>query len=87
MLKIVLLATTLAVATPALADDRAPNAAETVALKKRMASLGYVSWEEVELDDDGPYWEIDDARKADGKRFDVRLAPRTLALIRAVADD
>lgn len=73
-------------ATPALAVDRQPNAAETVALKQRMAALGYVSWEEVELDDDGPYWDIDDARKAGGTKFDVRLAPGSLKVLRATPD-
>lgn len=87
MLRTLSIATVLAVtAAPALAVDRTPNAAETVALKQRMAGLGYVSWEEVELDDDGPYWDIDDARKADGTKFDVRLAPGSLKLLRATPD-
>ena len=74
-------------AVPALAADRAPNATERAAIEKALRGLGYTSWEEVELDDDGPYWEIDDARKGTGPRFDVRLAPKTLKLIRARADD
>jgi hypothetical protein len=74
-------------AGPALAADRAPDATERTAIEKSLRSLGYTSWEEIELDDDGPYWEIDDARKGNGPRFDVRLAPKTLKLIRARADD
>lgn len=87
MLRSLCVCAALAVAMPAFAADRAPDAKETAALKQRMAALGYVSWEEIELDSDGPYWDIDDARKADGKRYDVRLAPGTLKVLRATIDD
>ncbi len=76
----------LFLSTPALAD-RAPNAEEAEKLAARLNSLGYVSWEEIELDDDGPYWEIDDARKQDGSRWDIKLSPDTLEIIELDRED
>tara|TARA_R110002094_G_scaffold183029_1_gene160571 strand:- start:206 stop:478 length:273 start_codon:yes stop_codon:yes gene_type:complete len=63
----------LSFSTPAFAD-RDPTADELAKLTQRLNDLGYQSWEEIELDDDGPYWEIDDARKADGSRWDLKLS-------------
>lgn len=74
------------IATPALAD-REPNQAERQQIERVLKNAGYVSWEEVELDDDGPRWEVDDARRADGTRWDIRLAPTTYAIISADRDD
>lgn len=73
-------------ATPALAD-RPPNAEELQKITAALKAAGYVSWEEIELDDDGPYWDIDDARKADGSKWDVKLRPTTLGILKAERDD
>jgi hypothetical protein len=90
---------TLAVATliavtvsvPALAKDRPPTRAERIAIERTLHSLGYTSWDDVKLDDDRPYhkpkWEIDDARKGNGPRYDVDLEPRTLRVIQEKRDD
>ena len=43
--------------------------------------------EEVELDDDGPYWEVDDARMADGKRYDLKLRPGTYEIVKRELED
>ena len=82
------LAATIAagLAAPALAD-RAPTAAERTALEKTLRAAGFTSWEEVELDDDGPYWEVDDARMADGKRYDLKLKPGTLEIVKRDLED
>ncbi|MCA1197591.1 PepSY domain-containing protein [Sphingomonas sp. R647] len=74
------------VATPALAD-RAPTATEAAAIEKAVRAAGFVSWEEVELDDDGPYWEVDDARMADGKRYDLKLRPGTYEIVERELED
>lgn len=40
--------------------------------------MGFVSWDEIEWDDG--YWEVDDARRADGSQYDLKLHPKTLAV-------
>lgn len=76
----------LVAATPALAD-RAPTATEAAAIEKAVRAAGFVSWEEVELDDDGPYWEVDDARMPDGKKYDLKLRPGTYEIVKRELDD
>lgn len=76
-----------AMAFPALARDRAPTSDEIVALDKAMKAAGYVSWEEIELDDDGPYWDVDDARTKDGARFDLKIRPGTLEILSRDPED
>jgi len=81
----------MTVSVPALARDRAPTANERAAIEKKLRSLGYTSWDDIKLDDDRPYhqpkWEIDDARKGNGQRFDIELEPRTLKLLQTERDD
>jgi|GEM_PF-976551 hypothetical protein len=70
-------------ARAAAIPDRAPTAAERRLIEARLSELGYVSWREIELEENGTVWEIDDARTADGRRFEVLLRPDTLELIEA----
>ncbi|HWL46257.1 MAG TPA: PepSY domain-containing protein [Sphingomonadaceae bacterium] len=79
------LASAALLASPALAD-RAPTAAETAAIAPVLKAAGFVSWEEIELDDDGPLWEIDDARTANGQKYDVKIDPKTMKIIRKTLD-
>lgn len=76
----------LLAASPALAD-RPATPEETQKIAAALKAAGYVSWEEIELDDDGPFWEIDDARKADGTRWDLKLRPTTLGVHKAERED
>jgi len=76
------------IAAPALAD-RPPTDAERAEIERVLRAAGYVSWEEIELDDDGPLWEVDDARtanRAEGK-FDIKIDPRTMRIVRRQHDD
>lgn len=73
-------------AAPAAAD-RPPSPQERAAIEEVLKANGFVSWEEIELDDDGPRWEIDDARRADGVRYDVRIDPRSMKVVRVERDD
>jgi hypothetical protein len=59
--------------------DRAPTADELPQIENALRSLGFTAWDDIELDDDA--WEIDDARGADGKEFDLRLRPDTFEVI------
>lgn len=68
------------VATPAFADQ-APNPQERAAVARVLRANGFVGWEQIELNDGGPRWEIDDAVSRDGKRYDVELDPRTLRIV------
>lgn len=76
----------LAIAPPALADDRDPTPAERAAIEARLTALGYVSWEEIEMDDDR-VWEIEDARTPDGTEWDLELDPASLEVLRQERDD
>lgn len=62
-----------------LADDRAPTAEERAQIEAVLRDAGYVSWEEIEFDDG--LWEVDDARAADGREYDLKLDPNTLAVV------
>ena len=74
-----------AVATPAWADDdRSPTPQERTAIEQVLRSEGFTRWDDIELDDG--LWEVDDARTADGREFDLKLRPGTLAIIRRDAD-
>lgn len=37
----------------------------------KLHHMGFVSWDEIEWDDG--YWEVDDARRADGSQYDLKL--------------
>lgn len=81
----------MAIAAPVAAKDRPPTETELAAITEKLQSLGYTSWDEIKLDDDRPYhepkWEIDDARKGDGPRYDIDLEPKTLNVIQEERDD
>lgn len=42
--------------------------------------LGFVSWDEIEFDDG--LWEVDDARRANGSQWDIKLDPKTLEVVK-----
>lgn len=75
-------AAALAAATPLLALGsrqalaRDPNQEERAAIEAALRSQGYVSWNDIEWDDGR--WEVDDARTADGRKYDLKLDPATL---------
>ena len=69
----------LAMTAPAFAD-RDPDQTERGQIETQLKALGFVSWEDIELDDERQLWEIDDARDASGAEFDVDLKPGSLEL-------
>jgi len=81
----IVLGTALLAATPAAAD-RPPSDAERAAIERVLRANSFVSWEEIELDDDGPRWEVDDARGRDGRRYDLKLHTGTLRIVRRQLD-
>jgi hypothetical protein len=69
---------------PALAD-RPPNIDERAAIETALLEQGYVAWEEIEFDEG--LWEVDDARTADGREYDLKLDPETLRVIEKDDED
>ncbi|ABS63833.1 conserved hypothetical protein [Parvibaculum lavamentivorans DS-1] len=75
-----------ATSLPALAtDDRAPTAEERERIEEVLRGAGYVSWEEIEFDDNR--WEVDDARDEKGREFDVKLDPESYEIVSTREDD
>jgi hypothetical protein len=60
----------VALAAPALAD-RGPSKEEAQAIAAKLTAEGFKSWGKIELDDQ--VWEVDNARRVDGKVYDLRL--------------
>ena len=74
-----------AVAAPAWADDdRPPTTQERAAIEQVLRKEGFVRWDEIELDDG--VWEVDDARTAEGREYDLKLRPGSLEIIHREAD-
>ncbi len=55
--------------TPALAD-RDPTPEERIQVEAALQYLGFTSYDDIDFDEDG-YWEIEDARDADGQEYDL----------------
>ena len=61
--------------------DRAPNADERSRIEQTLRAAGYISWDEIELDDG--VWEVDDARKvAGGQDCDIDISPDTYRIVK-----
>lgn len=69
--------------TPGLAD-RAPNPEERARVEGALRNQGFTRWGEIELDDG--VWEVDDAYAPDGRKYDLKLNPETLAIIERDSD-
>lgn len=49
-------------------------------VKHALHQLGFVSWDEIEFDDG--FWDVDDAIRADGSQWDLKLDPKTLDVVK-----
>lgn len=79
-------ALTMAAALPSVAlADRAPNAEERAGIEAALKSAGFTSWKEIELDDG--QWEVDNAKAADGKVYDLKLASGSYEIFSRKIDD
>ena len=82
------LATALLLAAPVLAgsaraDERLPPD-QQAKVEAMLRQEGFTRWKEIELDDG--MIEVDDAVDAAGKRVNLKLDPRTLAIVKRKAD-
>lgn len=80
-----LLAGLLAMPLAAHANDD-PTPEERTRIEAALRDLGFVSWDDIEREDDGRVWEVDDARLADGTKYDLKLAADDLRVIERERD-
>ena len=75
----------VAAPAPAKKDPRPPSPEQRVRIEAALKSQGFVRWAGIRTDDDGP--EVDSAWDRQGRRFEVKLHPRTLKVIRSERED
>ncbi|WP_088348293.1 MULTISPECIES: PepSY domain-containing protein [Rhodomicrobium] len=68
----------------ASAADRAPTPEERTAIENALKGQGFTAWRGIEFDDGK--WEVDGAVHADGKEYQVDLAPSTYAIVKKERD-
>ncbi|MCJ2060535.1 PepSY domain-containing protein [Methylobacterium sp. J-048] len=80
-----LLALTLAagLTSVARADEKLPPD-QQAKVEAVLRQEGFTKWKEIELDDG--MIEVDDAIDANGKQFDLKLDPKTLAVVKRKAE-
>ena len=61
--------------------DRPPSPEERSRIETMLRNEGFTRWGKIGLDDDDYLWEVDDAYAADGRKYDLKLHPDTLAII------
>ncbi|GJE58864.1 PepSY domain-containing protein [Methylobacterium trifolii] len=71
------LALAAGLAGPAAADEKLPPE-QQAKVEAMLKQEGFTKWKEIELDDG--MIEVDDAIDANGKQFDLKLDPKTLAI-------
>lgn len=76
----------LAVAGQPVLADRAPTPEERSRIEAVLRQQGFTRWDDIEFDDDGPAWEVDDAVGTDGRSFDLKLDPNNLSIIKRDPD-
>ena len=64
--------------------DRNPPAQEWAEVVAALTDAGFTSWGEIEFDDGR--WEVDEARAADGKRYELKL-DRTYKIVQREPED
>ena len=77
------LALGLALTGGARADEKLPPD-QQAKVEAMLKQEGFTKWKEIELDDG--MIEVDDAIDANGKQFDLKLDPKTLAIVKRKAE-
>ncbi|MEE7505884.1 PepSY domain-containing protein [Methylobacterium mesophilicum] len=67
----------------ARADEKLPPD-QQAKVEAMLKQEGFTKWKEIELDDG--MIEVDDAIDASGKQFDLKLDPKTLAIVKREAE-
>jgi hypothetical protein len=55
------------------AGDR-PSPEERAKIESVLRSMGFVRWDDIEREEGGRVWKVDDARATEGRQYDLRLA-------------
>ncbi|MEE7476180.1 PepSY domain-containing protein [Methylobacterium hispanicum] len=77
------LALSLGLGTLAHADQKLPPD-QQAKVEAMLRQEGFTKWDEIELDDG--MIEVDDAIDASGKKFDLKLDPQSLAIVKRKAE-
>jgi hypothetical protein len=71
----------------ARAEDVHPTPEQRARIEAALRLLGFVTWGEIEREDGGRAWEIDDARGHDGRRYELKLSANDLREISRKLED
>ncbi len=69
-----------------LAGDDKPTLEERARIERALVALGFTSWDEIEREDDGRVWEVDNARMPDGSEWDLKLSADDLRVLKRERD-
>ncbi|ROQ01623.1 YpeB-like protein with putative protease inhibitory function [Stella humosa] len=72
-------------AAPLAGDDPSPE--QRTRIEAVLQQMGFTSWGDIEREDDGRVWEVDDARGADGRKYDLKLSGTDLRELSRKLDD
>jgi hypothetical protein len=64
--------------------DRVPTAEERSRIASTLRDAGFTNWRKIKLDDG--LWEVEDAYASDGSKYELKLNPDTLAIVRRKPD-
>jgi hypothetical protein len=67
--------------------DRDPTPEERSQIETMLRNEGYTDWGTIALDDDDDIWEVDDAYASNGRKYALKLSPRTFSIILREPDD
>lgn len=67
------------------AEARDPTPEMKARIEAALREQGYTAWDDIDVERDGRI-EVDDARGADGKEYDLELDPQTLRVIKREED-
>ena len=69
----------------AAAEARVPTPEMRTRIEAALREQGYTAWDDIDVERDGRI-EVDDARGADGKEYDLELDPQTLRVTKREED-
>ena len=81
----ILLLSAAVLLSPLAAEARDPTPEMRARIEAALREQGYASWDDIDVERDGRI-EVDDARHADGKEYDLELDPQTLRVIKREED-
>ena len=84
MFRILFLSTVL-LAVPLAAEARDPTPEMRARIEAALREQGFTAWDDIDVERDGRI-EVDDARGADGKEYDLELDPQTLRITKREED-